>query len=96
MPSLKDNQTCGIDGRNPAGDSDFSDANEELFYTQDTNFNVTALLTPAGTVVERYEYNAYGKVRFMAPDFSSIVSSSHANPPSLHRPPAGHPPRGGT
>ena len=35
---------------------------ERLYYTQDGNFNVTALVNPAGDVVERYSYDAYGQV----------------------------------
>jgi RHS repeat-associated protein len=41
-----------------------------LYYTQDANFNVTALVAPDGTVVERYAYDPYGKVTVLDPDYS--------------------------
>ena len=34
---------------------------ERLYYTTDANMNVTALVSTAGAVVERYVYDAYGK-----------------------------------
>jgi len=43
-------------------DGDFADADEELYCTQDANFNVTALVATDGAVVERYAYDPYGKV----------------------------------
>jgi RHS repeat-associated protein len=48
-----------------------NDGDEHLYYTQDANFNVTALVDAydasgesfgTGDVVERYEYNPYGEV----------------------------------
>jgi RHS repeat-associated protein len=51
-PILRDRETdAGSDG-----------LDERLYYTQDGNFNVTALVNPAGQVVERYSYDAYGRV----------------------------------
>ena len=35
---------------------------ERLYPLQDANWNVMALVTPAGTVVERYSYDPYGQV----------------------------------
>ncbi|MCX6997964.1 MAG: hypothetical protein NTV49_12980 [Kiritimatiellaeota bacterium] len=34
---------------------------ERLYYTGDAHFNVTALVNISGAVVERYEYDPYGK-----------------------------------
>ncbi|MDD4890785.1 MAG: hypothetical protein PHU85_12755, partial [Phycisphaerae bacterium] len=34
---------------------------ETLYYAQDANWNVTALVNPAGQVVERYVYSPYGE-----------------------------------
>jgi RHS repeat-associated protein len=51
-PVLRDRETDG----GSAG------LDERLYYTQDGNFNVTALVNPAGQVVERYSYDAYGQV----------------------------------
>ncbi len=38
---------------------------ETLYYTQDANMNVTALVNTSGQVVERYQYDPYGKVTFL-------------------------------
>jgi len=46
-------------------DDDYGDDNEVLYYTNDANMNVTALVNTSGTVVERYQYDAYGKVTFL-------------------------------
>ena len=47
---------------NKDGDGDCVDGlDQRHYYTQDANFNVTALLDTAGTVVERVLYDAYGK-----------------------------------
>ncbi len=43
---------------------------ETLYYTQDANCNVTALVNTSGGVVERYTYDAYGKVTFRQNDWS--------------------------
>ena len=37
-------------------------ATETLYYTQDANWNITAVVSAAGSVVERYMYAAYGEV----------------------------------
>ena len=33
-----------------------------IYYLGDANYNVTALVNPSGTVIERYSYDPYGKV----------------------------------
>jgi len=44
---------------------------EHLYYCQDANFNVTALVRRGdGTVLERYLYDPYGKTTFLAADWS--------------------------
>jgi len=45
-----------------SGDGDFDEPNEVLYYCSDFNMNVTALVDPDGNVVERYQYDPYGKV----------------------------------
>ena len=40
---------------------------ERLFYSQDANFNVTALVEADGDVAERYDYDAYGRVTVLEP-----------------------------
>jgi len=44
-------------------DNDCTDSggSERLYYTQDANFNVTALVETDGDVIERYVYDPYGK-----------------------------------
>ncbi|HDZ20628.1 hypothetical protein LCGC14_0409160 [marine sediment metagenome] len=43
---------------------------ETLYYCNDANMNVTALINASGTVVERYEYTPYGQVTILDPDFT--------------------------
>jgi len=45
---------------------------ETLYYTNDANFNVTALVGTDGAVVERYTYDPYGKVTLRGPDWGEI------------------------
>jgi len=52
---------------------------ETLYYCNDANFNVTALVNTIGTVVERYTYDPYGKVTFRAADWSERASSAYEN-----------------
>jgi RHS repeat-associated protein len=42
-----------------------------LDYTNDANFNVTALVDESGTVVERYAYDPYGQVTVLDADWST-------------------------
>ena len=51
---------------------------ETLYYTNDANFNVTALVNTNGHVVERYQYDAYGQVTFLvgAYDLSGTATSN--------------------
>jgi RHS repeat-associated protein len=47
---------------NKDGDTDCTEAiDERLYYIQDANFNVTALVTTGALVVERVQYDVYGK-----------------------------------
>jgi RHS repeat-associated protein len=57
-----------------SGDGDFDEPNEVLYYCGDFNVNVTALVDPDGNVVERYQYDPYGKVTVL--DGSWNVRSS--------------------
>ena len=41
----------------------YAGTNEIHFATQDANFNVTAMVDTAGTVIERYKYTSYGQCR---------------------------------
>jgi len=56
-------------------DGDCTDSDDEhLYYCQDANFNTTALVSAAGTVVERYVYDPYGKVTIWNEARTSTVS----------------------
>jgi RHS repeat-associated protein len=52
---------------------------ETLYYCNDANFNVTALVDTAGAVVERYLYDPYGKVTFLKADWSLQEVEGHAD-----------------
>ena len=48
-------------------------------YLQDANFNVTAVVDDAGSVVERYSYTPYGEVIFLDSSFAPRSSSLLSN-----------------
>ena len=50
-------------------DGDYLDANETEFAAHDANFNVTALVDANGNLIERYDYDAYGKLSVLDGDF---------------------------
>jgi RHS repeat-associated protein len=56
-----------------------SGLDERLYYCTDAQMNVTALVTAAGTVVERYAYDPYGQPIFHDGSWGSQTSSSHGN-----------------
>jgi len=50
-------------------DGDLGDSEDDtLYYLTDANFNVTALADTDGDIVERYEYDAYGKATVLHGD----------------------------
>jgi RHS repeat-associated protein len=51
---------------------------ERLYALQDGNWNVTAVVTTAGAVSERYEYDPYGTLRVLTPTFGTRTTSNHA------------------
>ena len=51
---------------------------ERVYVQQDANWNVTALVSTSGDVLERYIYDSYGQVTVLAPDWSTRSNSSHA------------------
>ncbi len=62
------------------------------FYHQDANYRVAALTNEAGTVVERYEYEAYGEPRIYAGCYGAknyesgaLVSTSYVGNPLMHQ-----------
>ena len=50
------------------------DTDDNLYFTNDANFNVTALINTDGSVAERYVYDAYGRVTIYNSDWSSEVT----------------------
>jgi RHS repeat-associated protein len=65
---------------NKDGDGDCVDGTDErLFYTQDANANTTALVSTAGTVVERYVYDPYGKVSVLTGTWTSQAATLYNN-----------------
>jgi len=62
-------------------DSDGNDSlDETLYYSNDANFNVTALIEPDGDVVERVVYDPYGKPTFYDGSWANpSATSAYAN-----------------
>jgi RHS repeat-associated protein len=54
-------------------------ADQRIFYTQDANFNTTALVDTAGAVVERYVYDGYGSVTVLNGSWASQASTVFNN-----------------
>jgi YD repeat-containing protein len=54
---------------------------EDIYYTHDHLFSVVALINEDGDVLERYEYDAYGKPYFYDPNFVLLATqeSGHGN-----------------
>ncbi|MBE3096939.1 MAG: hypothetical protein IMZ44_07385 [Planctomycetes bacterium] len=60
---ILDKHCVGCHGsQEPPGDLDLD---ETLYYCNDANMNVTALVNASGAVVERYAYDPYGKVTIL-------------------------------
>ena len=52
----------------------------DLYYAHDHLYSPAALQDDAGAVVERYEYDAYGKAAILTPDSWLPTSPQYANP----------------
>jgi RHS repeat-associated protein len=72
-----------LDGDGDPDDGDLgktdSGLDERLYYCTDAGCNVTALVTAAGTVVERYAYDPYGQPIFHDGSWGSRSTSSYGN-----------------
>jgi RHS repeat-associated protein len=65
---------------NKNGDGDCTDPEDQrLFFTNDANMNVTALLDTDGTVLERYAYTPYGKPSFFDASWNPRAESAYDN-----------------
>ena len=66
--------------RDKNADTDGTCDDERLYYLNDANFNVTTLVDTNGDAVERYLYDAYGKVTMYDGSWANVRSaSSYAN-----------------
>jgi RHS repeat-associated protein len=55
------------------------DLEERLYYLNDANMNVTALIADDGTVLERYAYTPYGKPSFFDASWNPRAESAYDN-----------------
>ena len=53
---------------------------DDLYYAHDHLYSPVALFANNGTVAERYEYDAYGKVQVLSSEFLVLSSSQYGNP----------------
>jgi len=53
---------------------------DDLYYAHDHLYSPVALFAANGTVAERYEYDAYGKVQILTANYEPRPTSSLANP----------------
>jgi RHS repeat-associated protein len=53
---------------------------QRLYVQQDANWNVTALLDTSGNVAERYDYDPFGVVTVLNPDFTVRGTTTYAVP----------------
>ncbi len=51
----------------------------DYFYLHDHLYSPAALLAGTGAVVERYEYDVYGEVNILSPNYEPRTNSSYAN-----------------
>src|SRR6185436_6712810 len=65
---------------NKDGDGDCIDGTDQrIYYAHDANYNVTALVTAAGTVVERYAYDPYGRAYVFTAAWAPQASTIYNN-----------------
>jgi RHS repeat-associated protein len=65
---------------NKNGDGDCTDPEDQrLFYLNDANMNVTALVNDSGMVLERYAYTPYGKPSFFDASWNPRAESAYDN-----------------
>ncbi len=57
-----------------------SDGTDDYYYVQDHLYSVAALIDEGGDVVERYEYDAYGQMTRLDPDFTAWSGTEAGNP----------------
>ena len=57
-----------------------NDGTDDYYYAQDHLYSTVALIDDGGTVVERYEYDAYGKVQILSTNYALRTTSLYGNP----------------
>ncbi len=57
--------------RDRDADDNGTSLEERIYYLTDANMNVTTLVNPSGTVVERYRYDAYGRAAVLEPNHAA-------------------------
>lgn len=62
-----------------ADESEDGSLEERLYYAQDANFNVAALVDATGAVVERYEYDPYGTPLILSGTWETRLASQYVN-----------------
>jgi len=53
---------------------------QDFYYGHDHLYSPVALFTSAGTVAERYEYDAYGSCRILSSNYELRTTNLHGNP----------------
>ncbi|MBN1124404.1 MAG: hypothetical protein JXA82_05295 [Sedimentisphaerales bacterium] len=56
------------------------DGSNDYYYLHDHLYSVVALLSSGGSIVERYEYDAYGTAHIMDASYNTRTTSSYSNP----------------
>ena len=56
-----------------------NDGTDDYYYLHDHLYSPVALLNASGSVIERYEYDAYGKMQVLTPAFVPLSFSQYAN-----------------
>ncbi len=57
--------------RDRDADDNGTSLEERIYYLTDANMNVTTLVNPSGTVLERYRYDAYGRAEVLEPNHAA-------------------------
>jgi RHS repeat-associated protein len=68
------------DNKDPSPNTSCTDLRDErLYYCQDANYNVTALVNSSGDVVERVQYEPYGKHTLYTATWATQVATVYSN-----------------
>jgi RHS repeat-associated protein len=77
---LRQSDVVVLRDENKNGDATCTGAGDErLFFTQDANYNTTALVSTAGVVVERYSHTPYGKTTVLTSTWTAQSFALYRN-----------------